>query len=143
MNDEWLDRFRGLAVQQQARSRQTRGALNDLKSDVEYLLEQVGKMQPVIEKYEEEFREGMAELDGMRTDPVVLVRNYGHSRYQKKTYHSSTRPCGWVRDPQRYERLLLGDAFARGAHPCNACGGIGRESYWAVHGGTEVAASSG
>ena len=61
----------------------------------------------------------LGKLKRMRHDPAVLVRVIGPNVTR---YHDADEPCGWVRDPDRYERWLWGEAKAAGYEPCTSCG---------------------
>lgn len=59
-------------------------------------------------------------LEKRKDEPEVLVRRPGGASLS--TFHDPTDPCGRVRDPSDFRRMLIGEAVKMGLSPCSACG---------------------
>lgn len=71
-----------------------------------------------MESRDAELTQRFSDLLDMRSDPLVLVRDYGNVY----SYHSAEHPCGWIERCHRIERILWGEAKKRNLHPCTSCG---------------------
>lgn len=64
--------------------------------------------------------EALEDLKSWKSDPAVYVRKSVGAR--RTVYHSTRAPCGHVKDPDDYERVLLGRARKMGLSGCFSCG---------------------
>ena len=112
-----------------AETRQIRRQRNGLKRLLSETTLQIGKSESALEglrslktDLEETLQRAnrdLSELNLMREDPVVLIRDTGAGGY---AYHDAERPCGWVRDRANYVTMLWGVARNQGFTACTSCG---------------------
>ncbi|MCA1838809.1 MAG: hypothetical protein ABR507_05900 [Actinomycetota bacterium] len=62
----------------------------------------------------------LVDLKSWKSDPPVYVRKSVGAR--RTVFHSTRGPCGHVKDPDDYERVLLGRAKKMGLQGCFSCG---------------------
>jgi hypothetical protein len=92
----------------------------DLNNFVKSFNASLQRMREAIIDQIESLDGRLKELDAWQDDPTVLVRTSAGG-YGRPTYHDSRRPCRRVGDPQRFSRLLLGEAQKLRYRPCTAC----------------------
>jgi hypothetical protein len=117
--DVWLRRMDQLLRKHEDAHRTLAFAIEQAKRKLDTAVDQVALLEEILVGKQDELKAEKETLTGMKNDPVVLVRNYGTYR---KVYHSAARPCGWIGSSENYDRLLLGEATARGKRPCDSCG---------------------
>lgn len=54
-----------------------------------------------------------------RNESEVLVRHVNGA--PRTTYHDAVHPCGRVRDPEDFKRMLISDAAKLKLRPCRSC----------------------
>lgn len=119
MTDDWIKRLEQLLDRHESAQTTLSYAVKQTKQTLVGLSDQVDRLESQLGRQHEELKTARERITGMKNDPVVLVRNYGAYR---EVYHSATKPCGWIGRSQHYDRLLLGEAKARGMRSCDSCG---------------------
>ncbi|MGH9052723.1 MAG: hypothetical protein ACRDWX_06890 [Acidimicrobiia bacterium] len=102
----YTKRLEVLARRQQADLRLLEAHIQVTHRKLDETIERLEKAEALAQALREKRKEEMGQLELMREDPVVLVRSYG----DPPVYHSPKKTCGWVREPDLYDRLLLGEA---------------------------------
>lgn len=130
LDDLWIQRLTGLVRTQQQRQVSQNRQITHLRARVREVEQALAALATTGEHTSMSTTEELAALLDMRSDPVVLVRNYGP---EPRKYHSAADPCGWVGDQSGYESLLWSEAKRRSLRACSSCGYVSDRAGLEVH----------
>lgn len=100
--------------------RQLRAAQDRFERNVARLGAEMLQLGIDLNALRERIAKARARLEKRKDEPEVLVRRPGGASLS--TYHDPTDPCGRVRDPTDFRRMLISEAVKMGLAPCSACG---------------------
>lgn len=117
-SEVWVGRVKERLDGEQAYLSRILGHLATVRARIQELDQVVGVLERQVRDHADRERDQIRRLEGMKDDPVVLIRNYG----SPDRYHSSVRPCGWATNRANYRAILLSEAATLDIKPCSSCG---------------------